>query len=154
MNLPSLLRNQALPCAITLSLLAAGSASAANKTWDGGGGADISWTNGTNWNGNTAPVPVADNLRFLGTSVANSNNFTAGSIFKTIEFTATNTAASSAFDLVGNSVTLSAGTPVLTLAITNGTLTDKISLNLSLSSGSPTITTGTAHNLNIAGVIS
>ena len=155
MNLPSLFRNQALPCAITLSLLAAGSASAATVTWDGGGGAAISWTNGANWNpSNIAPTPSLDALRFQGTSVANNNDFPAGTIFQKIDFRATTTTGNAAFDLVGNSVTLDAGSPITTSVITVGTLTDKISFDLSLSSGSPIITTGTAHNLNIAGVIS
>ena len=153
MIIPPLFRNQALTCAITLSLLAAGSASAAVVTWDGGG-ADISWTTGANWNANTAPIPSADALRFQGTLVANSNDFPAGTIFQKIDFRATTTTGNAAFDLVGNSVTLDAGSPITTSVITVGTLTDKISLDLSLSSGSPIITTGTAHNLNIAGVIS
>ena len=49
MNLPSLLRNQALPCAITLSLLAAGSASAADGTWTGG--TSTIWADPANWSG-------------------------------------------------------------------------------------------------------
>ena len=91
MNLPSLLRNQALPCAITLSLLAAGSASAADGTWTGGTSAvwatTNNWLNGivagtTSTNADIATFnsatylfqPTAANSYFLGGLVFDSSN--------------------------------------------------------------------------------
>ena len=59
MNLPSLLRNQALPCAITLSLLAAGSASAANGTWTGG--TSTNWATTSNWLNNIVAGNTSSN---------------------------------------------------------------------------------------------
>jgi autotransporter-associated beta strand protein len=55
----SLFRSQAFPCAITLSLLAAGSASAADGTWTGG--TSVTWATGTNWSGGIAPGGTAAN---------------------------------------------------------------------------------------------
>ena len=91
MIIPSLFRNQALPCAITLSLLAAGSASAADGTWTGG--TTNTWATTSNWlNGvvagstsanadiatfNSATYlfqPTAVNSYFLGGLVFDSSN--------------------------------------------------------------------------------
>ena len=91
MIIPSLFRNQALPCAITLSLLAAGSASAADGTWTGG--TTNTWATTSNWlngvvagsasaNANIATFnsatylfqPTAANSYFLGGLVFDSSN--------------------------------------------------------------------------------
>jgi fibronectin-binding autotransporter adhesin len=50
---PNRFSHHALLSASIASLLAAGSAQAANQTWDGGGG-DEAWSTVNNWNGNTA----------------------------------------------------------------------------------------------------
>ena len=67
MIIPSLFRNQALPCAITLSLLAAGSASAADGTWTGG--SSVTWATAANWSNSIIP----------GGSAANSDKATFNS---------------------------------------------------------------------------
>ena len=62
-----LFRSQAFPCAITLSLLAAGSAVAADGTWTGG--TAVTWATATNWSGSIVP----------GGSAANSDKVTFNS---------------------------------------------------------------------------
>ena len=54
-----LFRSQAFPCAITLSLLAAGSASAADGTWTGG--TSVTWATADNWSGSIVPGGTAAN---------------------------------------------------------------------------------------------
>jgi autotransporter-associated beta strand protein len=58
-SLFSLFRSQAFPCAITLSLLAAGSASAADGTWTGG--TSVTWATATNWSDSIVPGGSAAN---------------------------------------------------------------------------------------------
>jgi autotransporter-associated beta strand protein len=76
-----LFRSQAFPCAITLSLLAAGYASAADGTWTGG--TSVAWATATNWSGSIVP----------GGSAANSDKAT----FNSGTYTFAPTAAGSYF---------------------------------------------------------
>jgi autotransporter-associated beta strand protein len=60
-------------------------ATAANKTWDGGG-ANSFWTTGANWDANTAPSP-GDSLFFGVSSLfINTNNFANNTAFSGITF--------------------------------------------------------------------
>src|SRR5262245_27318505 len=64
---------------------AAFTASAANKTWDGGG-ADNLWKTAANWDANTAPV-AGDVLNFTATTrLGSTNDFAAGTGFGGINF--------------------------------------------------------------------
>jgi len=96
------------------------SAIASSRTWAGGSG---NWTLAGNWGG-TAPV-AGDELIFSGSSVTNTNNFTAGTAFSGITFAS----GASAFTLSGtNSITLSG-------YITNSSSTAQtISIPLSIAS--------------------
>jgi fibronectin-binding autotransporter adhesin len=86
---------------VTMALLA--SLSAADRTWDGGGG-DDNWTTPANWDSDTAPI-AGDNLFFAGgVSTSPVNNFPADTSFNNITFNA----GASAFTLTsaGNRITL------------------------------------------------
>src|SRR5882724_11946874 len=128
-------------CAAALS--AAAGASAATQTWNGGG-ADDNWTSSANWVGGASPV-ANDALLFDGAArLTPNNNFAAGTAFTGIGFTA----ATGAFTLGGNQITLS------------GDLTDDaagqfetINLGLVLDANRTTRVTDGAF-LNVNGVIS
>jgi autotransporter-associated beta strand protein len=140
--------------AFILALVALPNAHAANVTWDGGGGAsNIFWSTASNWSSDTLPTSI-DTIRFSGTSVANNNDFATGTAFSGLTFNGVSNLTSSAFNLTGNSIVLSAGGVITTSAATTGTLTDTISLNVTMSNNNPIISTGTSHNLIIAGVLS
>ncbi len=87
---------------LTLSLLLAGAAFAADRTWDGGGG-DANWTSVTNWDGN-ATAPVADDSLFFGGTVrlTNTNDLGEGTAFAGLTFNS----GAGAFVLSGNGITL------------------------------------------------
>ncbi len=71
-------------------------------TWTGLG-SDNNWGTAANWSSGAAPV-AGDELVFSGTTRTSSqNNLTAGTSFKSIEFSANN------FTISGNSVTLTSG---------------------------------------------
>jgi len=71
-------------------------------TWDGGGG-DNNWTTAANWAGDTAPA-AGDDLVFSGTTrPANTNNFSAGTSFRSVSFT------DAGFAITGNALTLTNG---------------------------------------------
>lgn len=107
MIIPSLFRNQALPCAITLSLLAAGSASAADGTWTGG--TSVTWATAENWSGSIVP----------GGSAANSDK----AIFNSGTYTFAPTAANSYF--IGGLIFGSSSGP---LTITTGTGNNRLNV--------------------------
>jgi len=67
--------------AIAIFLLEAGTASAADITWDGGGSTNF-WSDSLNWSGNVLPT-ASDNVRFDSTSTKNSTadiSFAIGSL--------------------------------------------------------------------------
>ena len=71
-------------------------------TWDGGGG-DNNWTTAANWDLDTAPA-AGDDLVFSGTTrPANTNNFSAGTSFRSVRFT------DAGFTITGNALTLTNG---------------------------------------------
>src|SRR4051794_10640372 len=83
-------------------MLSTAGVSAGIDTWNGLG-ADDNWTTGTNWLSGVAPV-AGDALVFDGFNrLTPNNNFAADTSFTGINFTA----ASGAFTLGGNSITLS-----------------------------------------------
>ena len=112
-HLPSC-RASILCAAASLAVISA-PASAAVKTWDGGG-SDDNWQTAPNWDADTAPLPD-DQLVFAGTlRLSPVNNFTAGTLFNGISFAAD----AGAFSLSGNGVTL---TPGIAAPANNGTVT-------------------------------
>jgi hypothetical protein len=75
------------------------------RVWDGGG-SDSNWTTVANWAGDTAPT-AGDDLRFTGVvRTTAQNDFSAGTSFGSIEFTASN------FSLAGNSLVITSGITV------------------------------------------
>ena len=126
----------------SISLLCAGSAPAANRTWTGGG-ADNNWNTATNWGG-TAPV-ASDLLFFDGTTrLTNTNNIAANTAFNGITFNST----AGAFTLCGNALKLGGG--VTNNCLTNG---ETISLNMALTA-TGTFDVVSGSTLSIGGVIS
>ena len=111
--------------------------------WDGGG-ADNHWSTAANWAGDVAPQ-AGDNLRFVGTASTNTeNDFTAGTLFGSIEF------ASSGFELTGNSLTLTNG-----ISVDAGVSTATISTDAVALGGPVTINVADANaSLTISGNIS
>src|SRR5437870_2460849 len=78
-------------------------ASAALRTWDGGG-TNTFWNNPTNWAGDVAPVAGDDLLFPAGAlNLVNVNNFPAGTTFNSLIF------AGGGYSLSGNSIALNAG---------------------------------------------
>ena len=131
----------------TVALLFIGSliptAHAAN-IWDGGG-VDGLWNTASNWDNDTLPGS-AQNLTFSGDiQTTTSNNiatpFTVGAATAatySITFGNTGAIGTSAFTLAGNQITLNSGTTtggsIISSAVTVGSITDTISLNMSLNS--------------------
>jgi fibronectin-binding autotransporter adhesin len=129
--------------AFTLAFAAPRFATAASRTWDGGGSTN-NWSTPANWDGNlTAPVGN-DSLTFDGTlRLANNNDLTADAVFGPITFNA----GAGAFVIGGNRITL------------GGDVSDSSpnlqTVNLSLVlSGNRTISTDPGASLNLGGVIS
>ena len=80
-------------------------ATAATKTWSGGGPNDY-WQTGANWVGGVAPVPPSDGLVFTGnTRTINTNDWNSGKIFLGITFDAS-AAAFTLSSVSGGTVTL------------------------------------------------
>jgi autotransporter-associated beta strand protein len=83
---------------------------AANFTWSGAG-LDNHWSDGANWVGGVAPVP-GDHLVFPADAAqqTNVNDYTAGSFFASLLFTAGQTAtAGGQYAISGNAITVGAG---------------------------------------------
>jgi autotransporter-associated beta strand protein len=147
--------------ALILALALVPSAHPAN-IWDGSG-ADGFWNTASNWDNDTVPGS-AQSLTFSGdTQTTTSNNiaptFTVGATTAaTYAITFGNTSASgtSAFTLAGNQITLNAGTgtggSIISSAVTVGSITDTISLNMSIAT-TATISPGANHNLIITGLL-
>ena len=122
---PCPFRSQAFPCAITLSLLAAGYASAADGTWTGGTSA--TWATATNWSGSIVP----------GGSAANADIVT----FNSSAYPFAPTAVSNYF--VGGLSFGASNTGSLTL--TSGTANNRLNVGSSgiqMSSGSGAVSIG------------
>ncbi len=94
--------------AAVVFLASVGSQTLTAQTWDGGGSPSFNWTLGQNWSGDVAPVPsTTAALTFAGsTGLTNTNDFTAGSVFNTLTFSA----GAGAFTLGGNAINLGNGT--------------------------------------------
>ncbi len=148
----------------TATLLSIGAliptAHAAN-TWDGGA-ADGNWNSLSNWDDNVVPA-TSNSLTFSGDVQTSTTNdivgFTAGrtnALAQAITFGNTGAVGTNAFTLAGNQISLvggsGAGGSIISSAVTVGSITDTISLNLSFG-GTATISTGTAHNLIITGLL-
>lgn len=137
-----------------MAIAAAPLAQAAIFTWTGAG-ADTNWTTGGNWGG-TAPANTGtDTLRFGGnTNLVTNNDFTSLSVIaasgSAIGFTNTSNVTGGAFTLNGNAITL--GGSIVATAVTTGSLTDIINLQLNVAA-TRTITTQASHNLTINGQI-
>ena len=108
-------------CAAASLAILASPASAADKTWDGGGG-NNNWNTASNWVGDVAPV-ANDALFFDGsTRLAPANNYASGTRFNGITFNSGAGAFSlalSTMNLGGNITNLSANNQ----AIASGTAT-------------------------------
>jgi fibronectin-binding autotransporter adhesin len=136
-----------------LALAVAPLAQAAQLTWSGGGG-NANWSTGANWAG-TAPTGT-DALIFAGnTNLITNNDLSLTPANGTtpaaaIAFTNTSNVTGGAFTLGGNAITL--GGAITTTAVTTGTLSDTISLQLNVGA-TRTITTAASHSLTISGLI-
>ena len=148
--------------AFILALALVPSAHPAN-IWDGSG-ADGFWNTANNWDTDTVPA-ASQNLTFSGNAqTITSNNNAAGFIVGTgaastyaITFGNTGALGTSAFTLAGNQITLNAGTgpgsgSIISSAVTVGSITDTISLNMSIAT-TATISLGANHNLIITGLL-
>jgi fibronectin-binding autotransporter adhesin len=129
--------------------------------WDGGG-ADGFWNTASNWDDNFVPGS-AQNLTFSGDAQTITTNniasFTVGTGAATtyaITFGNTGALGTSAFTLAGNQIVLNAGTgtggSIISSAVTDGSITDTISLNMRIAS-TATISLGANHNLIITGLL-
>jgi autotransporter-associated beta strand protein len=149
-------RNRALATAFVTALASAAApmSQAATFTWNGAG-SGTNWSTGGNWGG-TAPANTgSDTLRFGGnTNLVTNNDFTGLSVVASggsaIGFTNTTNVGAGAFTLGGNAITL--GGSIVTTAMTTGSLTDIINLQLNVAA-TRTVTTQANHNLTINGLI-
>ena len=146
--------------ALILALALVPSAHPAN-IWDGSG-ADGFWNTAANWDNETVPS-ASQNLTFSGNvQTITTNNITSFTVGATtastyaITFGNTGALGTSAFTLAGNQITLNAGTgnggSIITSAVTVGSITDTISLNMSIAT-TATISLGANHNLIITGLL-
>ena len=138
-------------------------AQAATKTWDGGGAPDGNWSNGLNWDNDTAPV-AGDLLIFSGTANINTtNDFSAGIVFQNITFAAD----ADVFTLNGNAITLTNGSTETTAGDTAGGFAfggsisnmspniETLALPITFSAGNHNIVTASgAGEMDFTGVIS
>src|ERR1700743_2559880 len=132
------LRNALLLSSATLIIFhSAMPASAADRLWNGSAG-DRKWKTAGNWAGGIAPVS-GDSLFFAGTvGAVNTNDFTAGTAFGTLNFN-----GPGSFALWGNSVTLNGN-------ITNNQISTLEAINIPLSLAvAPTIDVICTGVLNI-----
>ncbi|HXF09889.1 MAG TPA: hypothetical protein VN625_03830, partial [Desulfuromonadaceae bacterium] len=152
-------------CAILiLTALAWQPAMGALKTWDGGGAPDGNWSNGLNWDNDTAPV-AGDFLVFAGNvQTLTTNDFASDTIFRNVAFDST----ADAFTLSGNEVLLTNGLAMpdpdfvdLPSGNANGgsitnfsANTEAIALPIKLSPGHHNITTAAGGALNFTGTFS
>ena len=146
---------------LILALALVPSAHPAN-IWDGSG-ADGFWNTAANWDNETVPS-ASQNLTFSGNvQTITTNNITSFTVGATtastyaITFGNTGALGTSAFTLAGNQITLNAGTGVgsgsiISSAVTVGSITDTISLNMSIAT-TATISLGANHNLIITGLL-
>jgi len=146
--------------ALILALALVPSAHPAN-IWDGSG-ADGFWNTAANWDNDTVPA-ASQNLTFSGNGqTITTNNITSFTVGATtastyaITFGNTGALGTSAFTLAGNQITLNAGTgtggSIISSAVTGGSITDTISLNMSIAT-TATISLGANHNLIITGLL-
>jgi len=146
--------------ALILALALVPSAHPAN-IWDGSG-ADGFWNTAANWDNDTVPAAL-QNLTFSGNGqTITTNNITSFTVGATtastyaITFGNTGALGTSAFTLAGNQITLNAGTgtggSIISSAVTGGSITDTISLNMSIAT-TATISLGANHNLIITGLL-
>jgi len=146
--------------ALILALALVPSAHPAN-IWDGSG-ADGFWNTAANWDNDTVPAAL-QNLTFSGNGqTITTNNITSFTVGATtastyaITFGNTGALGTSAFTLAGNQITLNAGTStggsIISSAVTVGSITDTISLNMSIAT-TATISLGANHNLIITGLL-
>ncbi|BCU78075.1 autotransporter-associated beta strand repeat-containing protein [Luteolibacter sp. LG18] len=138
---PIVTRASLLATAATL-FLAPLPATAATKTWDGGGTNDT-WLNGVNWNANTAPA-ANDTLVFGGTvRLTPVNDFAAGTVFTGLSFAA----GAGAFNVTGNGIVLNRST-----IANNATNAVTVGLPITIGSGLTTLTTpATGGTMNLSG---
>jgi len=115
-------------------------------TWDGE--ADGNWSTAANWVGDAVPLTDTEVI-FAGTAQASTTNDLTDYVANGIQFN--NTVAGESFSLAGNAIDL---TGDITSADAAGTIDDSIALDLQLTGGDRTISTGTDHNLAVSGVIS
>ncbi|MDB5175580.1 MAG: hypothetical protein JWM81_438 [Candidatus Saccharibacteria bacterium] len=125
-------------------------ASAATKTWTGGG-SDGNFSTGANWSGGTAPAAGSDLVFPYGASVTNKtavNDLTAGTSFASVTFSGTlGVSESTYYSVTGNDITLTGGIVDSTSA--------GASLNVNIAfSGAQTINVGTDDYITLGGVLS
>ena len=128
--------------ATLLVFVAAAYALGSTQTWSGGG-TNSNWTTPANWTGGVAPV-TNDSLVFAGSSVTNINDFSAGTVFGSLAFSA----GSGAFTLGGNSVVLGGN------VTDSATVAQKVNLTLDLGSASRVFTVVTNGQLIVSQPIS
>ena len=111
-----------------------GIASAATKTWDGGGG-NGNWSTGANWDLDTAPSATGDILNFVGTTNLSAVNDSVTAL-ATSGTAITFASGAGSFNLSGNAITMgSGGGGGQTIITQNSANNQTISLNINLSGG-------------------
>src|SRR6266478_4166348 len=132
---PSLRYSRSL--ALVLILGAAASTRAATNFWTGGASTG-DWTSAANWSNNVPPVAGADLVFQSGASrTTNTNNFSAGTGFHSITFSA------SGYTNFGNALRLTNGIQVLQLSgstVFNPAITNAADQTFAVSSGLASLT--------------
>ncbi len=119
-------------------------AQAATRTWDGS--TSGSWSVGTNWSGDVAPVTGDDLVFPSGTSnKSNTNDLTPNTIFNSITF------SDSGYTLSGNSIILRQGLAGITDSSTSGG--NEIALDIRLDATRDIFVTNANESLTISGKI-
>lgn len=134
------MKTKSLFAIFLLSALLAPPASAADKTWDRGGGVN-NWTTATNWDLDTAPV-AADSLFFAGVNTGNSNDFAVLTQFNGLTFNS----GANAFTLAGNAITLGGN-------ITNSSSNNQTISLATILAGNIAVNVNSTGSVNLNGAI-
>ena len=119
-------------------------AEAATRTWDGS--TSGSWSVGTNWSGDVAPV-TGDDLVFPNgaSNLSNTNDLTENTIFNSITF------SGSGYTLSGNRIILGQGLAGITDSVASGG--NEIALDVRLDATRNIVVTNSGETLTISGRI-
>jgi len=128
-----------VPAFIFLLLISTAAFGAGTKTWNGNSSSNMS--DGNNWVGNLPPVAGDDLVFGSATNLTVTNDYPAGTSFKSITF------SFGGYTVSGNSLNLGGGA----FALQNNSGFNTISLDITFENGPPTITVSNSTGVTLGG---